>query len=74
MPVHMKTIDSSLLSSVTGGLFGATPVAQDTVRLGNVIIGRGNGNPGGLHSMGGGDMLRIPSATLGKFLSIGTGR
>ena len=70
----MKTIDSTLLTTVTGGLFGATPVAKDTVRLGNFIIGPGSGNPGGLHSMGGGDMPRIPSALLGRFLSIGTGR
>jgi hypothetical protein len=71
---HMQTIDSDLLDTVTGGLFGAVPVAKDTVRLGNFIIGRGDGNPGGLHSMGGGSMPRIPSATLGKFLSLGTGR
>jgi hypothetical protein len=57
------------LSTVTGGLFGATPVARDTVRLGNFIIGTGNGNPGGLHSMGGGDMVHIRSGLLGKLLS-----
>ena len=64
---RMKTIEIATLSSVTGGL--GTPVARNPVRVGNFIIGTGDGNPGGLSSLGGGGMLHIPSNLLGSLLT-----